>query len=148
MILNHRLQHAEANSPEAVPTHTTDEPQPRGAKVHGDHPIDHNEAAQRFIAAPHHESTHDERLWDLRGKRDGQMHGIPEWEELREHASRIKEHTLANLGDYLEQFEHAARGNGVHVHWAKDADEHNRIVQIGNDPAEAVPGQPGQVSSR
>lgn len=27
-------------------------------------------------------------------------------------------------------------------------DEHNRIVQIGNDPAEAVPGQPGQVSSR
>lgn len=128
MILNHRLQHAEANSPEVLPAHTTDEPQPRGAKVHGDHPIDHNEAAQRFIAAPHHESTHDERLWDLRGKRDGQMHGIPEWEELREHASQIKEHTLANLGDYLEQFEQAARGNGVHVHWAKDADEHNRIV--------------------
>lgn len=37
MILNHRLQHAEANSPEVLPAHTTDEPQPRGAKVHGDH---------------------------------------------------------------------------------------------------------------
>lgn len=27
-------------------------------------------------------------------------------------------------------------------------DGENRIVQIGNDPAEAVPGMPGQVSSR
>ena len=42
MILNHRLQHAEANSPEAVPTHTTDEPQPRVSKMYGDHPIDYS----------------------------------------------------------------------------------------------------------
>ena len=27
-------------------------------------------------------------------------------------------------------------------------DGENRVVQIGNDPAEAVPGMPGQVSSR
>ncbi len=129
MILNHRLQHAEAASPHVVPAQETDEPQPRGAKIHGDHPIDHDEAAQRFIAAPQHESTHDERLWDLRQKRDGQMHGIPEWEELRHHASQIKEHTLAHLGDYLEQFSDAAAANGVHVHWARDGAEHNRIVQ-------------------
>lgn len=128
MILNHRLQHAEAASPHVVPRQATDEPQPRGATIHGDHPIDHDEAAQRFIAAPLHETTHDERLWDLRQKRDGQMHGIPEWEELRHHASQIKEHTLAHLGDYLEQFSDAATANGVHVHWARDAAEHNRIV--------------------
>ena len=30
---------------------------------------------------------HDERLWDLRQKRDREMHGIPEWEELRALAS-------------------------------------------------------------
>lgn len=128
MSLNKHLRHAEAASPEVVPDQETDEPQPRGAKVHGDHPVDHNEAAARFIAAPHHESTHDERLWDLRGKRDHEMHHIPEWEELRARASQIKEHTLAHLGDYLEQFVAQAESNGVHVHWARDAAEHNHIV--------------------
>ena len=48
---------------------------------------------------------HDERLWDLRQKRDREMHGIAEWEELRSLASAIKEHTLTHLDQYLEQFE-------------------------------------------
>jgi L-lactate dehydrogenase complex protein LldF len=72
---------------------------------------------------------HDERLWDLRGKRDRQMHAIPEWEELRALASAIKEHTLAHLDEYLDQFETNARAHGVHVHWAKDGNEHNQIVE-------------------
>lgn len=129
MSLNDHLGHAEAASPEVIPAQPVAEPQPRGAKVHGNRPVDHDEAAGRFIAAPHHETTHDERLWDLRTKRDAQMHHIPEWEELRELASQVKEHTLANLGDYLEQFTAAAAANGVHVHWARDAQEHNRIVR-------------------
>ena len=104
------------------------EPQPRGAKVHGNRPIDQAEAAARFIAAPEHEKMHDERLWDLRQKRDREMHGIPEWEELRSLASAIKEHTLTHLDEYLDQFEANARSNGIHVHWARDAAEHNRIV--------------------
>ena len=88
------------------------EPQPRGARVHGNRPIDQAEAAARFIAAPEHEKMHDERLWDLRQKRDREMHGIPEWEELRSLASAIKEHTLTHLDEYLEQFEANARSNG------------------------------------
>ena len=71
---------------------------------------------------------HDERLWDLRQKRDREMHGIPEWEELRAIASAIKEHTLTHLDEYLEQFEVNAQSNGVHVNWATDAAEHNHIV--------------------
>jgi L-lactate utilization protein LutC len=120
-----RLDHAEAAS---KPLHSRPEPQPRGAKVHGNRPIDQAEAAARFIAAPEHEKMHDERLWDLRQKRDREMHGIAEWEVLRSLASAIKEHTLTHLDEYLEQFEANARANGVHVHWAKDAAEHNRIV--------------------
>jgi L-lactate dehydrogenase complex protein LldF len=120
-----RLDHAEAAS---QPLRSRPEPQPRGARVHGSRPIDQAEAAARFIAAPEHEKMHDERLWDLRQKRDREMHGIDEWEELRALASAIKEHTLVHLDEYLEQFEAHARGNGVHVHWAKDAAEHNRIV--------------------
>src|SRR6202163_4868964 len=120
-----RLDHAEGTS---KPLRPAPEPQPRGAKVRGNRPIDQQEAAARFIAATEHEKMHDERLWDLRQKRDREMHGIPEWEELRSLASAIKEHTLTHLDEYLDQFEANARSNGVHVHWARDAAEHNRIV--------------------
>ena len=121
-----RLDHAEGSS---RPLRVQEgEPEPAGAKVHGNRPIDQNEAAGRFIAAPQHEKGHDERLWDLRQKRDKLMRGIPEWEQLRELASGIKEHTLTHLGEYLNQFEANARANGIHVHWARDGAEHNRIV--------------------
>jgi hypothetical protein len=42
--------------------------------------------------------------------------------------SAIKEHTLTHLADYLEEFERNAQANGVKVHWARDASEHNQIV--------------------
>jgi len=120
-----RLDHAEAAS---KPLRQRPEPQPRGAEVHGRRPVDQAEAAARFIAAPEHEKMHDERLWDLRQKRDREMHGIAEWEELRALASAIKEHTLTRLDEYLDQFEANARSHGCNVHWARDAAEHNRIV--------------------
>ena len=91
-------------------------------------PINHAEASSHFIEAKEHLEFHDRRLWDLRLKRDRQAHGIPEWEELRNLASTIKEYTLSHLADYLEQFETQARTNGAHVHWARDASEHNEIV--------------------
>src|SRR6516162_7574187 len=91
-------------------------------------PIDHAEASSHFIEAKAHLEFHDRRLWDLRMKRDRQAHGIPEWEELRNLASAIKEHTLSHLDEYLEQFEAQARKNGAHVHWARDAGEHNQVV--------------------
>jgi L-lactate dehydrogenase complex protein LldF len=90
--------------------------------------IDHAESASELIAAREHQEFHDRRLWDLRLKRDREAHGIPEWEELRELASQIKEHTLSNLADYLVEFESRATENGAHMHWARDAVEHNQIV--------------------
>ena len=120
-----RLNHGEASS---RPLRAPPEIQPRGARPSHRHPVDHDEAAQRFINAERHEKMHDERLWDLRQKRDRQMSAIPEREELRDLASSIKQHTLSHLGDYLEQFEAQALANGVHVHWAQDGAEHNRIV--------------------
>jgi len=120
-----RLDHAEGSS---KPLRVSPEKQPRGAKVYGDRPVIQAEAAARFVAAPEHEKMHDERLWDLRQKRDRDMHAIPEWEELRSLASAIKEHTLTHLDEHLDQFETNARSNGIQVHWAKDAAEHNHIV--------------------
>ena len=90
--------------------------------------VDHAEASSRFIEAKDHADFHDQRLWDLRKKRDGESEALPEWQELRGLASAIKEHTLTHLGDYLEQFERNAVANGMVVHWARDAAEHNQIV--------------------
>ncbi|MGT0249412.1 lactate utilization protein B [Burkholderia pyrrocinia] len=90
--------------------------------------IDHAGYSKKFIADEKHVEFHDKRLWGLRTARDAAVHAIPEWETMRSLASAIKEHTLTHLADYLEQFERNAVANGVIVHWAKDAEEHNRIV--------------------
>ena len=121
-----RLQNAEGTSRPLDADQR--ERQVKVAPVRAGRRVDHAEAAKRFIAAPEHLKFHDDRLWDMRKKRDAQAYAMPEWEELRGLASRIKEHTLTHLDTYLEQFEAAARANGVTVHWAVDGAEHNRIV--------------------
>ncbi|PTS95582.1 4Fe-4S ferredoxin [Pedobacter sp. HMWF019] len=89
---------------------------------------DHAQAAAQFIKDEERTDWHDETLWFVRKKRDLAAHGIPEWEQLREWASQIKDHTLSNLSHYLESFEQKATANGIRVHWAADGEEHNRIV--------------------
>ncbi|MBK8879004.1 MAG: lactate utilization protein [Haliscomenobacter sp.] len=88
----------------------------------------HAQKATRFIADEPRTDWHDQALWFVRQKRDLAVHSVPEWESLRELASQIKLHTLANLAEYLEAFEAKAQANGVQVHWAANAEEHNRIV--------------------
>jgi len=90
--------------------------------------VDHARAAADFIADEARTDWHDGALWFVREKRDLAAAAVPEWEALRELASAIKEHTLSRLDEYLVAFEEKARANGVHVHWARDAEEHNRIV--------------------
>ena len=88
----------------------------------------HADHAAEFIADSERTGWHDQALWFIRAKRDKAAQSVPEWERLREMASQIKLHTLARLPDYLEQFEEQATRKGAHVHWARDAQEHNRIV--------------------
>ncbi|MFM6936071.1 MAG: lactate utilization protein B [Aquirufa sp.] len=88
----------------------------------------HAEASAKFIEDADRTDWHDETLWFVREKRDKASKVLPEWEALREHASQIKDHTLANLQQYLIDFEAKAQANGIKVHWAKDAAEHNAIV--------------------
>lgn len=89
---------------------------------------DHADLANRFNKDEARVNWHDKTLWFIREKRDKAAWQIPEWEPLRETASQIKNHVLSNLHDYLVQFEKQAQANGVTVHWAADAHEHNRIV--------------------
>src|SRR4051812_44280411 len=71
---------------------------------------------------------HDETLWFVRHKRDKAANAIPEWEQLRDLASQIKRNALSDLDRYLMQFEKHAVANGISVHWATDAQEHNEII--------------------
>lgn len=90
--------------------------------------LNHAEASEKFIANQERTDWHDDTLWFVRSKRDKASKLLPEWEVLREQASQIKEHMLSNLPQYLLEFEAKAQANGVQVHWAKDAHEHNEIV--------------------
>ena len=90
--------------------------------------MNHPQASKKFLANESQADWHNNTVLNARKKRDATAKSIPEWEQLRQLASTIKEHTLANLDDYLLKFEAAAKANGVHVHWAVDGKEHNEIV--------------------
>ncbi|MFD1541472.1 LutB/LldF family L-lactate oxidation iron-sulfur protein [Nonomuraea guangzhouensis] len=64
----------------------------------------------------------------IRGKRANVVNELPDWQELRAAGKAIKDDTLRHLDRYLVQLEEAVTRAGGHVHWARDADEANRIV--------------------
>lgn len=88
----------------------------------------HADLAEIFIRDEERVDWHDGALWYIREKRDKASKSIPEWEQLREAASAIKRNVISNLYQYLLEFEANLKQNGVQVHWAADAKEHNEIV--------------------
>ena len=64
----------------------------------------------------------------IRAKRAGAVAELSDWEELRQAAKAIKDHTLAHLDTYLLRLEANVTRAGGHVHWAAGADEANAIV--------------------
>jgi len=90
--------------------------------------IDHPQAAKIFNEDVERVNWHDKSLWVVRQKRDKVASEVKGWETLRSLASGIKAHTLSNLDEYLIQFENQAIKNGAKVHWAENAEEHNKIV--------------------
>jgi len=88
----------------------------------------HPEAAARFVADDARVHWHDQALWWVRQKRDAGARTVPDWEALRERGEAIKAHVASRLADYLEEFERNATRLGAVVHWARDGEEHNRVV--------------------
>jgi L-lactate dehydrogenase complex protein LldF len=88
----------------------------------------HAELSDIFNKDEQRVNWHDETLWWIRAKRDKAAFGIPEWELLRDTASRIKNNVLSDLHNYLIEFETKAKANGIIIHWAADAAEHNKII--------------------
>ncbi|MEY7971789.1 LutB/LldF family L-lactate oxidation iron-sulfur protein, partial [Saccharomonospora xinjiangensis] len=64
----------------------------------------------------------------IRGKRARAVDELPDWERLRRAGEAVKDEVLANLDTYLVRLEEAVTARGGVVHWARDAEEANRIV--------------------
>ncbi len=75
-------------------------------------------------------------LTDIRGitgvaaRYDGlaTYHELPEFEALREEGKRIKNHTLAHLDFYLEEFERNVVERGGQVHWCRTPHEAREAI--------------------
>ena len=64
----------------------------------------------------------------IRERRQQRVDEVADWEQLREAAAAVKDHTLRHLDTYLERFEAAVTAAGATLHWARDASEANGIV--------------------
>ncbi|MGI8986756.1 MAG: LutB/LldF family L-lactate oxidation iron-sulfur protein [Nocardioidaceae bacterium] len=64
----------------------------------------------------------------IRAKRLRVVAEVDDWEQLRRAGETIKAATMARLDEHLARLEQAVTARGGVVHWARDADEANRIV--------------------
>ncbi|MDR7518325.1 MAG: LutB/LldF family L-lactate oxidation iron-sulfur protein [Armatimonadota bacterium] len=67
-------------------------------------------------------------LPSLRKQRDAAAAEVPEWEDLRVAAARIKDSALAHLDGLLTRLEAEVTARGGLVHWATDADAARQII--------------------
>ncbi|MBK1696872.1 LutB/LldF family L-lactate oxidation iron-sulfur protein [Rhodovibrio salinarum] len=64
-------------------------------------------------------------------KRQKAVDRLPEFDQLRDHAKEIKDHTLEHLDFYLETFEERVTAQGGQVHWAPTAaDARQHVLDI------------------
>ncbi|MGE5135201.1 MAG: LutB/LldF family L-lactate oxidation iron-sulfur protein [Gemmatimonadota bacterium] len=64
----------------------------------------------------------------IRAKRAAVVSELPDWEQLRAAGQAIKAHTMRHLDHYLEELERQVTARGGTVHWARDANEANRVI--------------------
>ena len=71
----------------------------------------------------HHATT------SIRDKRQHAVDETPDWEQLRDAGSALKEDVASRMGELLLQFEEQVTQRGGIVHWARDAKEANEIIE-------------------
>lgn len=86
------------------------------------------EAAREALANTQQRKNLRHATHTIRDKRAAVVAELPEWEALRVAGADAKDEALTHLADYLEQLEEALTANGATVHWARDAEEANRIA--------------------
>lgn len=85
-------------------------------------------AAHRGLADAQLRANLGHATRSIRDKRLQVVSELPDWEQLRDAGSAIKESVMARLPELLEQFEKNFTARGGVIHWAREADEANEIV--------------------
>jgi len=96
------------------------------SNLRGDEPFPR--AARKALADTQMRRNVGHATRSIRTKRLAAVAECPDWEELRLAGSTLKDDVLARLPELLEQLERNVTAHGGVVHWARDADEANRIV--------------------
>ena len=65
----------------------------------------------------------------LAGGRAARVAELPHWEELRQIASDIRQHTIENMDAYLTKFEQSFTEAGGQIHWASTAEDACQIIE-------------------
>jgi L-lactate dehydrogenase complex protein LldF len=85
-------------------------------------------AARRTLADSQQRRNIGKATSTIRAKRERAVGELPDWEALRDAGAAIKARAMATLPEQLERLEASVTRAGGVVHWARDADEANRIV--------------------
>lgn len=99
---------------------------PGVGNLRGDEPFP--VAARRELANAQLRRNLGRATQTIRTKRLAAIRECADWEELRAAGSALKRDALARLPELLEQLEHNVEARGGRVHWARDANEANEIV--------------------
>ena len=100
---------------------------PRGVgHLRGDRPFP--QAARAALADTQLRRNLGHATSTIRAKRAAVVAEVDDWQQLRAAGSALKAATMARLPELLEQLEANVTARGGAVHWARDADEANRIV--------------------
>ncbi len=93
-------------------------------------PASHNfkENAARALADPQLQRALGNVKTGFMVKRAQARAALPEFDELRNTAAEIKDHVLAHLDIYFEEYEQKVVDSGGSVHWARDAAEACKII--------------------
>ncbi len=86
------------------------------------------EQASEALHKPHQVQTRDLLGAFLPPVRNNAVEAFGDFQALRDHVERIRQHSLNNLDHYLARFEHEALENGNRLHYARSGDEMNNIV--------------------
>ena len=96
------------------------------SNLRGDEPFP--DAARKALADTQMRRNVGHATQSIRTKRSAAVAECPDWEQLRLAGSALKQDVLARLPELLEQLERNVIDQGGVVHWARDAEEANRIV--------------------
>ncbi|MCU0813390.1 MAG: lactate utilization protein [Burkholderiaceae bacterium] len=91
-------------------------------------PVSFKARAAAALADPTLKTAIDRTTGTAERKRAAALADFPQFAAARERGKRIKNHVIAHLDHYLEEFERNAVASGATVHWAATAGDASRIV--------------------